>query len=36
MLTQTLFAAPMIGLYIISIGIAWAFGKRRPKEPVEE
>jgi sec-independent protein translocase protein TatC len=36
MLTQTLFAGPMIGLYIISIGIAWAFGKRRPKEPVEE
>ena len=36
MLTQTLFAAPMIGLYIISIGIAWIFGKRRPKEPVED
>jgi len=36
MLTQTLFAAPMIGLYIISIGIAWVFGKRRPKAPVEE
>jgi Sec-independent protein secretion pathway component TatC len=36
MLTQTLFAAPMIGLYIISIGIAWVFGKRRPKEPAEE
>jgi sec-independent protein translocase protein TatC len=36
MLTQTLFAAPMIGLYVLSIGIAWAFGKRRPKEPVEE
>jgi sec-independent protein translocase protein TatC len=35
MLTQTLFAAPMIGLYIISIGIAWIFGKRRPKAPVE-
>jgi len=31
MLTQTLFAAPMIGLYILSIGIAWIFGKRRPK-----
>jgi sec-independent protein translocase protein TatC len=36
MLTQTLFAGPMVGLYIISIGIAWVFGKRRPKEPVEE
>jgi sec-independent protein translocase protein TatC len=30
MLTQTLFAAPMIGLYIISIAIAWIFGRRRP------
>ena len=29
MLTQSLFAAPMIGLYIISIGIAWIFGKKR-------
>jgi sec-independent protein translocase protein TatC len=29
MLTQTLFAAPMIGLYIISIGIAWAVAPRR-------
>jgi sec-independent protein translocase protein TatC len=29
MLTQTLFAAPMIGLYIISIGIAFVFGRRR-------
>ena len=31
MLTQTLFAAPMIGLYIISIVIAWLFGKRKLK-----
>ncbi len=29
MLTQTLFAAPMIGLYIISIGIAWIVAPRR-------
>ncbi len=36
MVTQTLFAVPMIGLYIISIGIAWVFRKRRPKEPVED
>jgi sec-independent protein translocase protein TatC len=36
MLTQTLFATPMIGLYIISIGIAWIFGKRRVKQPVQE
>jgi sec-independent protein translocase protein TatC len=31
-LTQSLFAAPMIGLYLISIGIAWLFGKRRRAE----
>jgi sec-independent protein translocase protein TatC len=35
MLTQTLFALPMIGLYILSILIAWIFGKRRTKAPVE-
>ncbi len=29
MLTQTLFAAPMIGLYILSIGIAWVVAPRR-------
>ncbi len=28
-LTQTLFAGPMIGLYVISIGIAWIFQKKR-------
>jgi sec-independent protein translocase protein TatC len=28
MLTQTLMAAPMVGLYLISIVIAWVFGKR--------
>ncbi len=27
-LTQTLFASPMIGLYLISILIAWMFGRR--------
>jgi sec-independent protein translocase protein TatC len=32
MLTQTLFAAPMIGLYVLSIGIAWAFGRRPRKD----
>ncbi len=36
MLTQTLFALPMIGLYVISIAIAWIFGKPRSKQPVEE
>jgi sec-independent protein translocase protein TatC len=27
--TQTLFAVPMVGLYLISIVIAWIFGKKR-------
>ena len=27
--TQTLFALPMIALYILSIGIAWLVGRRR-------
>jgi sec-independent protein translocase protein TatC len=26
------FSAPMLVLYVISIGVAWAFGKKRPKE----
>jgi sec-independent protein translocase protein TatC len=30
--TQTVFAAPMIALYIVSIGVAWLFGKKRPRE----
>lgn len=30
--TQTIFAMPMIGLYIISIGIAWAFGGKPARE----
>ncbi len=29
---QTIFAAPMIVLYVLSIGVAWLFGKKRPKE----
>lgn len=33
MLTQTLFAAPMVGLYILSIGIAWAVAPRRKPAP---
>jgi sec-independent protein translocase protein TatC len=36
MLTQTLFALPMIGLYLISIVIAWLFGKPRRTQPVAE
>ena len=31
MVTQTIFAAPMVGLYILSIGIAWLFGRTRPR-----
>ncbi|MBE3072526.1 MAG: twin-arginine translocase subunit TatC [Acidobacteria bacterium] len=32
-LTQTLFAGPMIGLYLISIMIAWIFQKKRREDP---
>ena len=30
MVTQTIFAAPMVGLYLLSIGIAWLFGRSTP------
>ena len=29
MITQTAMAGPMIGLYLLSIGLAWLFGKKR-------
>lgn len=29
--TQSLMAGPMIALYILSIGLAWLFGKRKPR-----
>jgi sec-independent protein translocase protein TatC len=29
MMTQTIFAAPMVGLYVLSIGIAWIVGPKR-------
>jgi sec-independent protein translocase protein TatC len=32
-LTQTIFAAPMMLLYLLSIGIAWLFEPRTEKEP---
>lgn len=32
MLTQTIFAAPMIGLYLLSIWIAWMFGWVAPEK----
>jgi sec-independent protein translocase protein TatC len=35
-LTQTLFAGPMIGLYVISIGIAWIFQKKRQPDADDE
>jgi sec-independent protein translocase protein TatC len=31
--SQALMAGPMIVLYIISIGIAWAFAKKKPVDP---
>jgi len=30
MVTQTIFAAPMVALYLVSIAIAWAFGNVKP------
>jgi sec-independent protein translocase protein TatC len=33
MMTQTIFAAPMVGLYIVSILIAWAVGPKRLRAP---
>jgi sec-independent protein translocase protein TatC len=29
--TQLMFAGPMLVLYCISIGVAWVFGKKKPK-----
>jgi sec-independent protein translocase protein TatC len=26
------FSAPMLGLYVLSIGVAWLFGKKRPPD----
>jgi sec-independent protein translocase protein TatC len=31
MVTQSLMAGPMVGLYFLSIGLAWMFGKKRRK-----
>lgn len=33
--TQTVFAAPMLGLYLLSIGIAWLVGPKRAPDPPE-
>lgn len=35
MMTQTIFAAPMVALYILSIVIAWVVGPKRLKAPKE-
>src|SRR3977135_101417 len=35
MVTQTIFAAPMVGVYLLSIGIAWVFGKVTPIQPTD-
>jgi sec-independent protein translocase protein TatC len=32
MMTQTIFAAPMVGLYVLSIAIAWVVGPKRIRE----
>src|SRR5215831_5536634 len=36
MMTQTIFAAPMLGLYILSIIIAWVVGPKRRKDEIGE
>ena len=36
MMTQTIFAAPMVALYILSIVIAWVVGPKRLRAPVDE
>jgi sec-independent protein translocase protein TatC len=36
MVSQTVLAAPMIVLYGISIGVAWAFGKKKKKRTSED
>jgi sec-independent protein translocase protein TatC len=33
MVTQAIFAAPMIGLYLLSIAVAWVFGRPRAEDP---
>src|SRR4029078_8584523 len=35
MMSQLVMAVPMLGLYIISIGVAWLFGKKR-KPAIED
>jgi sec-independent protein translocase protein TatC len=35
MVTQAIFAAPMVGLYLLSIGVAAIFGRVRPENNPE-
>jgi sec-independent protein translocase protein TatC len=35
MVTQTIFAAPMVALYLLSIAIAWIFGRAAPDQSAE-
>jgi sec-independent protein translocase protein TatC len=35
MVTQTIFAAPMVALYLLSIAIAWVFGRVPPSESTD-
>jgi sec-independent protein translocase protein TatC len=36
MVSQTVLAAPMLVLYVISIGVAWAFGKKKKKRTEDD
>jgi sec-independent protein translocase protein TatC len=36
MMTQTIFAAPMVGLYLLSIVIAWIVGPKRLRATPDE
>jgi sec-independent protein translocase protein TatC len=36
MMTQTIFAAPMVALYILSIVIAWVVGPKRLRAPKDD
>jgi sec-independent protein translocase protein TatC len=36
MMTQTIFAAPMVGLYLLSIIIAWVVGPKRLRASPDE
>jgi len=36
MMTQTIFAAPMVGLYVLSIVIAWVVGPKRLRAVPDE